>query len=80
MTFLQGANEISTKRKTKYRFLFLLAKNKPWGARRPLTSIYPPTGNTKEIKDTEKWASTNPHTKIGWNNFFTLSLMYNLYG
>ena len=37
--FTRGANEISTKRKTKYRFLFLLAKNKPWGACRPLTSI-----------------------------------------
>ena len=58
MTFYKGANEISTKRK-KSRFLFLLAKNKLRGARRPLTSIYPPpTGKTKEIKDTEKWAST----------------------
>ena len=46
----------------------------------PTRHLNPPTGNTKEIKDTEKWASTNPHTKIGWNNFFTLSLMYNIYG
>ena len=42
----------------------------------PTRHLNPPTGKTKEIQDTEKWARTNPHTKIGWNNFFTLSLMY----
>ena len=45
----------------------------------PTRHLNPPTGNIKEIKDTEKWARINPHTKIGWNNFFTLSLMYNIY-